>query len=332
MATRRRPKKKTSSNGIWVGSGISAAIVILIAIALYFKFQPGPADSLSGAITDENLAKQTFNTDGLPDLGKAPGGSGSLGELLTKLAETKNMMRSGGFEQEKQALAKEIVQSLHGAAASSIPDQAFDARIPEKRFDAPKLQEEIQALLKASSGEIKRLNEERQFDEAQGIALSYLALGEQVFDKNLRLKSRQAGLGMMRSALRELASITRARYKDGEIEKEAMDKLNAKIMEWIEAIASFEEPWKSKLKSIDSIANPNTADIIKVAKEDQDLTFRIFGTLRLGYVQYERGDQGNQEEIKQAIEALKGDSEPLVAKAAAEAESIKREEYHELRK
>ncbi len=111
-----------------------------------------------------------------------------------------------------------------------------------------------------------------------------------------------------------------------------MHEPNAKVKEWMDAIAEFEEPWEAKLKSIDSIASPNTADIIKVAKEDRDLTFRIFGTLRLGYVQYERGDQGNQEAIKAAIEELKGDSEPLVAKMAAQAESIKREEYHELRK
>lgn len=333
MAKRRTTKKKPSANnGIWIGSGISTGIVILIAIALYFKFQPEPPDRESGAITDENLAKQTFDTSSLPDLGQAPSGSGSLQALLTKLASSKNIIRSGGFEDEKEALAKDIVNALHGAAADSIPENAFDQRIPEKRFDAPELQEEIQALLKASTREVDRLIDERQFDKAQGIALSYMGLGKQVFNKNQRLKSRQAGLGMMRSALREMGKIIRARYEDAEIEKEEMAKLNAQIMSWNNAIADFEEPWKGKLKSIDSITKPNTADIIRVAKEDKDLTFRVFGTLRLGYLQYERGDPGNQEAIKQAIETLKGDSEPLVAKAANEASSIKREEYHELRK
>ena len=332
MATRRRPKKKSSNNGVWIGTGISGGIVILIAIALFFKFQPGPADSESGAITEENLAKQTFNTSDLPNLGKAPGGSGSLPELLTKLASAKNVMRSGGFEDEKDALAKEIVKALHGAAASSIPDKAFDSRIPEKRFDAPELQVEIQALLKAATREIKRLKEQAKFDQAQAIALSYLALGEQVYNKNIRLRSRRAGLGMMRSALSQMGPINTARYKDGEIEKEEMHQLNAKVKAWMDAIADFETPWKAKLKSIDSVANVNTADIIRVANEDRDLTFRIYGTLRLGYALYERGDPGNQQAIKEAIEALKSDSEPLVAKAAAEAESIKRDEYHELRK
>lgn len=332
MATRRRTQKKSSNNGVWIGTGISLAIIMLISVALFFKFQPGPADSASGAITEENLAKQTFKTDGLPNLGNAPGGSGSLSELLTKLGSAKTVMRSGGFEDEKDALAKEIVAALHGAAASAVPDQAFDARIPPKRFDAPELQEEIQALLKASSREVDRLIDEREFDQAQDIALSYLQLGEQVYRKNLRLKSRQAGLGMMRSGLREMGKVTRARFEDGEIEKEQMNEINAQIMEWNNAIADFEEPWKSKLKSVDSVSDPNIADIIKVAKEDRDLTFRIYGALRLGYAQYERGDEGNQKAIKEAIEALKSDSEPLVAKAAAEAESIKREEYHELRK
>lgn len=337
MATRRRPKKKSSNNGVWIGTGISGGIVILIAIALFFKFQPGPADSESGEITDENLAKQALKTDGLPDLGKAPGGSGSLNQLLTAIASAKNVMRSGGFEDEKVEAAGKVVQALHGAAASSLPANAMDARIPEKRFESPDLKRDLQVLGTAVRLQVDAHIEAVEFDHAQGIALSYLNLGQQVFEKNLRLKSRQRGLAMMRSALSTMGRITRARYDDGEIDKEDLSAANNKVMEWNNAIKALEDVWNSKLKPIESVNQakslPNISDLIKVAKEDKDLTFRVFAALRLGYALYERGDQGNQEAIKEAIEELKADSEKLVADAAKAGESIAdADEYYELRK
>lgn len=338
MATRRRPKKKSSNNGIWVGSAISAGIVILIAVALYFKFQPGPADKPSGEITEANLAKQTLKTSDLPSLGDAPGGSGSLGALLTEAKAVSNFLGAGGIEvEEKAEKAKPVMQALHGAAASEMGKGLLDANIPPKYFDSPESQSSFAAVGKAVSVTIENHIEKRAFDEAQGIAISYLKLGQKVYENNTRLKSRQRGLALMKSALRKLGEITRARYDDGEIEQDELKARNDKVMEWNNAIKSVEDVWNSKLKTTESVNQkqgiPNTADLIKIAKEDEDITFRAWAALRLGYALYERGDQGNQKAIKAAIEELKSDSEKLVADAASAGESIKdSDEYYELRK
>ncbi|MFK7789551.1 MAG: hypothetical protein AB8C95_08700, partial [Phycisphaeraceae bacterium] len=132
---RRKPAKKKSSNGVWVGSAISGGILILICVALFFKFQPGPPDRSSGSITEANLAKQTLETDGLPNLGNAPGGTGSFGELMTAIDTHKNLMNAGGFPEEKLASSAVIVKALHGAAASIIPANVLDDQIPPKRFE-----------------------------------------------------------------------------------------------------------------------------------------------------------------------------------------------------
>ncbi len=334
---RRKPQKKKSNNGVWVGTGISVSILLLICVALYFKFQPGPPDRSSGAITEANLAKQTLKTDGLPDLGKAPGGTGSFGELMTTIGAAKNVMNAGGFQEEKKAKSAEIVQALHGAAAGSLPANALDNKIPAKYFDSAEMKSNFGVLGKAVRMQVDEHLEKVAFDKAQGVALSYFNLGKQVYEKNIRLKSRQRGLAVMKSALSTLGRINRARYDDGEIEKDELTKANESVMDWNRAIADLEQSWNSKLKPIESVnaskGMPNISDLIKVANEDKDLTFRIFGALRLGYALYERGDQGNQDAIKAAIEELKGDSEKLVAKAAAEGESIKdADEYYELRK
>lgn len=321
---------------MWIGSAISGGILILICIALYFKFQPGPPDRLSGGITEANLAKQILKAD-LPSLGNAPGGSGSLDELLAALSEASTVMRSGGFEEEKAAKAEQIVQQLHGAAGSTIPANAFDAKIPPKYFESPELKRDLQVLGSAVSMRVDHHVQNAEFDLAQGIALSYLNFGKQVFEKNLRLKSRQRGLAIMRSALSTIGRINRAKYDDGEINKDELTAANNLVMDWNNAIKALEDTWNSKLKTIESVnqakAIPNIADLIKVANEDKDLTFRMFAALRLGYALYERGDMGNQTAIKEAIEALKSDSEKLVADAAGAGASIANsDEYYELRK
>lgn len=337
MATRRRETKTSSNNGILVGSAISAGIVILIFIGVYLKLRPAPPDDLSGAITDENLAKQTLKTEGLPSLGSAPGGGGSLGELLAVIAEAKTVIRAGGFEEEKFDKSRAVVQALHGAAASSIAADALDAKIPPKHFESPDLKKDLQVLGTAVRIQVDGHLEMAEFDSAQGIAVSYLSLGRQVFEKNTRLKSRQRGLAMMRSALSTMGRINKARYDDGEIDQDGLKALNDKVMDWNNAVKALEDAWNSKLKPIESVNQakgiPNIADLIKVAKEDEDPTFRIFGALRLGYALFERGDKGNQNAIKTAIEELKADSNKRVASAAAAGESIAdSDEYYELRK
>jgi hypothetical protein len=338
LATRRRPKKKSSNNGIWVGSGISAGIVILISIALFFKFQPGPADNSSGDINETNLAKQTLVTDGLPKLGDAPDGSGSLGTLLTEAKAVQNFITAGGIEDDEKAeKAKPVIEALHGAAASEMGKGILDQQIPEKYFDSPELQSNFGAVGRAISITIKNHLEQVEFDQAEAIAISYLKLGQKVYENNTRLKSRQRGLAVMKSALRKLGDINRARYDDGEIEQDELKTRNDQIMKWNNAIKALEDVWNSKLKPTESVNQkkgiPNTADLIRIAKEDEDVTFRAWAALRLGYALFERGDAGNQKAIKAAIEELKGDSVKLVADAAAAGESIKdSDEYYELRK
>jgi hypothetical protein len=327
---RKRTKKK-SSNGVWVGSAISGGIILLICLALFLKMRPGPADSASGSITEANLAKQTLKTDGLPDLGDAPDGDGSLSELMSVIGKTKNVLLTGGYPKEKAELSIEVVDALRGAAASSIPANAFDSKTPSKRFEPKEINSDFKALHTAIDLRTQVLIEDGQFDEAEGIALSHFNLGKQIYEKNVRLRIRQRGLGMMRKALSKISEINTERYKDGEVERDEMTAMNKELMPWFEAISAVENPWKSKLKTIDSI-KPNTADLVKVANEDQDVTFRIFAARRLGYALYERGDQGNQKLIKDALTALQSDKDSEVAAAAKAGESIERSEYAELRK
>ena len=336
--------------------GISGAISLIIVIALATSAGSDPADRASGKINETNLAKQTLKTNGLPDLGDAPGGEGSLESLLSEAREVRNFITAGGPKPEEKAeRAEPVIEALHGAAASTMSKGLLDKKIPAKHFDSPQSQSDFGAVGKAVSITIEEHNRKIEFDEAEAVAISYLLLGQKIYESNTRLKSRQRGLRMMQDALTKLGNVIRARYDDGEIEKDEMTARNKKVMEWMRAVSAVTEVWDSKLRMTEGVATtkqtkmpngemktiplpadkirPNIADLIRIAKEDQDITFRIWAARRLGYALFERGGAGNQAAIKAAIEELKGDSNKQVAAAAADGESIKdADEYYELRK
>lgn len=333
MAT-RRPKKKKSSAPIWAWTGVSAGVLALICVLLYFTTQPGPPDRATGASAEANLVKQTLPDD-LPTLAEPPSGDSSIDELFSKVAEVQRLMNAGGYEDEKKAAAAGVVQTLKAAASSEMPHGLLDERIPEKRFDAPQVKKDLQALGKAVSTYIDQQLAAFAFDPAREAAFAQVLLGKQIFESNTRLKARQSGLSVMRSGLNHLRDIERAAYDDGAIDQDELKQRNTKIMAWNDAVKNIEDVWNAKLESIETVASkrdrPNTADLKKIAMEDKDPTFRIFAARRMGYARYERGDPGNQAFLAETIELLLNGEDKAVAAAAEDGKAVKRDEYYELK-
>lgn len=334
-STRRKPKKKQISPVV-VWTGVSVGILVLVCIALALKLMPGPPDRRTDASSEANIAKVEL-ADDLPSLGELNSGDGSIDELFMTVADTQAIMRAGGFDEEKKKASARVAAALAAAASSDMPDGLLDKRVPDKRFDSPELKADLQALSGAVNRYVDESLEALEFDAARQACLAQVRLGRDIFESNTRLKIRQSGLAMMRSALSKLSAIERAAYDDGEIDQEALKKRNTDIMAWLDAVKAVNDAWNVKLMSIETVASsegkPNTADLKAIALSDQDKSFRVFAARRMGYALFERGDQGNQKFLKKTIEELKAGSDQAVADAAKHGNSIKdRNEYHELRK
>jgi len=319
-----------------IGMVISASIVLILCLAFYFKFQPKPADSPTDATSAEYLAKQTLS-GGLSDFGFKPGTGGSAEQLLSVIDQNKNTIRAGGNDENKLAPAKAVVDALTQAAGADLGAGFLDNLIPAKQFDSDQASQAMMVLRRSVSLHITRHIEEAEFEQARQIALAYLAFGRQAFEKNVRLKARQSGLASMKGALADLGRINASAEMDGEISRDKLFELNKDTMAHLDAIKKLEDVWNAKLKSNETVSQangiPNIGDLIRMAKEDQDPTFRIYAALRLGYALYERGDPGNQKAINQALDDLEQSSEAAVAAAAKAGRSIKdADEYHQLRK
>lgn len=320
-----------------VGMAISATVLLLLVGALYLKTRPNAADQPTAASSEANLQVQSLPKD-LPGFGFVPGSdAGSTSTLFATAKDAERWVR-GGFEDEKKVQESgAVIDQLIATSKTSLPAGFLDGKPDDKAFEPSEKKKAMTALGTAAKLHINWHIEEFEFDRARAIALAQLYFGKQAFEKNTRLKARQNGLATMKAALRSLGNITHAQQQDGEIEEAESKKTQAEVMEWFDAISAIEDRWNAKLAATETVNSkknlPNIADLIKIANDDKDRTFRIYAARRLGYALFERGDPGNQIAINEALDQLENDSDKLVAAAAKAGRSIKdKDEYYELRK
>jgi len=322
--------------GMAIGMAISGTILAVVCLVLFMNSRPGGADDGSGNITEANLAEQKL-PDGLPSFELNASGQAADADALIKAGAEADRYSGGGIDFEEYVeLTQPTIDTLIAASAGSLEQGFIDKRTPAKRFESPEIKKAMIGLQKAVSDHIKLLMENGEYNKAREIASAYHGLGEQMFEKNVRLKARQRGLLIMQRAIQLLGKIAYEANAAGVFDDAQYKAITADTGKWIDAIKQIDNTWNSKLKSTETINAemdlPNITDLIKIAKEDEDRTFRIYAALRLGYALYERGDPGNQEAINAALDELEKSDDKMVAEAAKAGRSIKdKDEYYSLR-
>lgn len=322
--------------GMAIGMVISGTILAVVVLVLFMNSRPGGADEGSGNITDTNLAEQKL-PDGLPSFELATSNETADADALISAGAEANRLSGGGIDiDEYVELTQPVIKTLIVAGSGSLEPGFIDKRTPAKRFESPEVKDAMIGLQKAVSEHIKLLIEQGQYNAAREIASAYHRLGKQMFEKNVRLKARQRGLLIMRSAAQNLGRIGYEANADGVFDDAQYKAIADDTGKWLEAVKQIDDTWNSKLKSTESINAemdlPNITDIVKIANEDKDRTFRVYAALRLGYALYERGDPGNQKAINAALDKLEKSDDKMVAEAAKAGRSIKdKDEYYSLR-
>lgn len=316
---------------------ISGFILAMLVVGIYIKMLPNSPDASSDTISEANLAVQELD-DNLPGFGITPSGQTADADALFAAANDANRWVLGGFEDEKKVQeSKAVIDQLIAAGTGTLNKGFVDQRIPDKEFESREVKQSMEVLGRTVTLHVNYLIEEAEFERATEIAAAQFAFGRQIFEKNQRLKARQRGLLIMKSALQSLGKIVKAAEDDGAVDSAEQKRVMADVMEWFDAIKAVDDAWNAKLKSTESVnakmGIPNIADLTKIANDDKDPTFRVWAALRLGYARFERGDPGNQAAIKSALDKLEKSSDKQVAAAAKAGRSIKdRDEYYKLRK
>ena len=152
-------------------------------------------------------------------------------------------------------------------------------------------------------------------DKKQQAITAYETLwwwGVEGFTSSVRLRNRflcQFLMGVSHAQLRQ--------WSEGE-ETEAMKF-------WTRTLADLERYWPRKSEMLMILA-PNIGDVIRLATEDQDPTFRMEAALKLGVLQFSPKTSSNVRAIQKAMAQAAKDSDPRVAAAAVAAQAMTRDQ------
>jgi hypothetical protein len=98
---------------------------------------------------------------------------------------------------------------------------------------------------------------------------------------------------------------------------------------WSGAINKITTNWDGKIQLIQAVHQPK-GDLMNIAKNDQDPTFRVAATAWLGVAKYNPGSRANEKAINALIaNGLKSD-DPDIASAAQAANDFTRDELRKL--
>lgn len=136
-----------------------------------------------------------------------------------------------------------------------------------------------------------------------------LTLGWRAFHDNTRLYHRRTGLTMIVSCADMLAQWP----QHSSLTPEQCEQLKRQAQHIIRV-------WDAKTQRVGG-AEPHLGDLINVAANDQDLTFRVEAMLQLGILKHAPNHRGNLRAMERLIAQCKQGEQPLLQTAAQAAEA-----------
>jgi len=305
-----------------LGIILSVALVVLIGVvALLLNYSP--ADSPTNRTSADKLQLAELPAD-LPAMFTSAKPEASATALYLAAIDFYNQNKrvfgqGSPPSRVSEELARLLIDAMNAGQANA---PIADAAIPMK----PKGEAEISDALWGIPGAVLEyagtLRDGTAGDKAIALQSCHavFAFGERLFRNSKRLPPRIVGLAMMRDAGGVMYYLL-----DGQPAQQAG------LSKWADAIKVIESKWTPKNEQILGSVKPPVADLIRLARDDQDTSFRVEATLMLGVAKFNAGTKGNLAAIQEAIAALREDSNPMIAEAAAAAEAYTVEELRRLR-
>ncbi len=304
-----------------IGIAISVAILILIGLVV-FMATLGVAEPATPATAPDKLVIISLPRD-LPSL--APDAdpdidAGDRYDRTFKAYESAKRQLAGGSV--NSSVADDFAARLIRAAQAGKIDHGFlDQRIalkPGTKHDFNEAFEGIADLTLSYAGELLDAGKRKQ---AAQIAQAAFVLGHRTVTHNTRLDARYKGLMLMQMSLSILYDAADA------VDQPSITAED--VAAWADPIERMTEAWLEKIKIVRSV-KPNIGDLINIAQNDQDLTFRVAAILQLGAMQYNPGSRGNQRAIDSVLADLANDADPLISDAAKSAQAFTVEELRKM--
>lgn len=291
---------------------VVAVLLLMVAGVLWYGQADGPTNATNAA-----ALKNQVLPDDLPAIAE-PGQPGVDAGPYYKKALALYTLHPDVLPKTKEhdALVAEVSDSLLKAASAGHVEPGFmDKHIPVKLGAQPDYGPAVEEIAQDVLMRSITLYTSGEHEKARDLALAVWVFGRRLFENNTRLYNRNTGLDLMESAGSQLYQMSAEADND-----QAMFKA------WGRALDDIRRAWQPKLELILS-PNPHPGDLVNIARHDEDITFRVKATLRLGLHRY-AADRGNRRAMQRAIDQAKASDDPLLAEAGRAADTVTHEQAH----
>jgi len=303
------------------------AIVVLAAPAWLLWY--GVSDSPTWTSEPGALTKQQLPTD-LPPLFPESGAGGVRSaapiyeQLLTLYQNNHDTLpRTPAYDKLVDQACELWIES---ASASVTQPDFLDHHIPIRIGTQPDYNDALERAYEDALMRAAELYQRGDTEQAVGLMQSVWVLGRRLFTGHVRLYHRVIGLDMMESAGGMLydVAVMESGTPPGPISNDRL----ADLHRWSDAIRQIRQAWQRKMETIMHVS-PHPGDLINIALHDEDRTFRIEATLRLGIHRY-GASRGNRRLMEQAIQHAIDSDDPMWSQAGIAAQALTLEDKRRL--
>ena len=298
--------------------GIIISIVIVLAFVgtLLYINAGDPPDPPTDATAPAKLARAQFPAD-MPALHEpsAPGADAGQAyqDVLTHFSSREPVLtRRDPSRWPREPVTKLRELMVEAMRAGDVPDGFLDRYLPVKLQADPRFGPALEWIQTILLHEADRLREADDDTAARDAAMAVWALGRRAFEHNTRLFNRRQGLRLMAASGQHMLQ---------HADRYGID--TAALRRWANTINTIQNKWMSKSQIIYSV-DPHAGDLINLAKNDKDRSFRVGATLRLGIAKFTADGPANREAVQQTIDQLKKSDDQLIREAAQAADNATR--------
>lgn len=286
-----------------------SAFIIVIGIAVMWR----GVDAPTAASRDELLVKMSLPTD-LPAMDQR----GSSGDATSDYRAAIELYQEHKHDLRRKDPPREIVKQLAdhllaGAQKASVTSGFLDEQLPLEPGARPEYGD---AATKVASLALHAVSDADPA-EKERVARAAFLYGRRLFDHNVRISPRRAGLVVMATAAMNLEQML-----EGDAKRQAT--------KWVDAIGDIQMAWEEKLQGMYRMEE-SAGDLMRIANYDEDLSFRVEALLQLGVAKYLTDSRNNQRAMENVLEDNVESSEPMLVKAAKAATAFTREQVRQVR-
>ncbi len=304
---------------------VVTTVVAAFTILFLLVFLRGCPDDPSGVVTNELLKKRSLPAD-LPNIGRVANPNTASGPLYEDAYEyyashqraIGEFLNAGSYREEDEhvkMLASKFIEAMDAAEPKpGFGDEIMQAK-PKMgdRYDGAQYMTAYTLLEYANY-----LRKEDRLSRAALISKAVLIYGQRLYRLNQRLQVRQTGLQCIAEGATSLYNNTPKDDPEGEA-----------ALRWLDAAEDLLKQWQPKLAVIESM-EPQVADLLLIAKHDEDVSFRAAAIRVLGMVKFNPRGRGNRRVVANMIEEALESEDPAIREAAEAAASVTREDIRKM--